>query len=148
MRATVGSMAATDDLERLAAAMVRPGEGYLDRIEQLREALAGRHGEASRQLGAFTARLAGLSIDELQELFDETFDDRAARALIALSRQLTQAPDRVPVLGLLLTIEHLLPALEADRNPFVYLFKAICCVVLARPASGSPTPFPMERASS
>jgi nitrate reductase assembly molybdenum cofactor insertion protein NarJ len=148
MRATFGSMAATDDLARLAAAMVRPGEGYLDRIDQLREALAGRHGEASRQLGAFAARLAGLSVDELQELFDETFDGRPARALIALSRQLIQAPDRVRVLDVLLTIDYLLPALEADRNPFVYLFKAICCVLLARPASGPPAPFPMERASS
>jgi len=142
-------MAATEDLERLAAVMVRPDEGYLGRIEQMRDALVSRQGEASRQLGVFASRLAGLSVEELQELFDETFDHRAATTLIALAGQLSQTQaDRVPVLDVLVTIERLLPALEADRNPFAYLFKAICCLLLASPSLGSPAPLSMERASS
>jgi nitrate reductase assembly molybdenum cofactor insertion protein NarJ len=125
-------MAATDHLERLAAVLVRPDEGYLGRIEALRETLTGQDGEAARQLGVFTARLTGLSVEELQELFDETFDACEVSALTAVARQLTEsAPDRVPVLDVLITIEHLHSALEADRNPFVYLFKGLCCLVLA-----------------
>jgi nitrate reductase assembly molybdenum cofactor insertion protein NarJ len=141
-------MAAMHDFEQLATVMVRPDDGYLDRVEALRESLATRHGEAARQLGAFTARLAGLSVDELQELFDETFDARAAAAVSALGHYLAHAGGTVTVLDVLPMVERLLPALEADRNPFVYLFKAVCCLVLASPGSGTPASCPLERTSS
>lgn len=126
----VQGMAAKHDFEQLATVMIRPDDGYLDRVEALRESLVSRHGEAARQLGAFSARLAGMSIDELQELFDETFDARAAGAVHALGNLLAHVGDAVSVLDVLPTLERLLPALEADRNPFVYLFKAVCCLIL------------------
>ncbi len=113
--------------------MVRPDDRYLDRVDAIRDALADRQGEAARQLGVFATRLAGLSAEELQELFDETFDRDRAAALGALAARFAEGRGEAAGLDSLVFIEHLLPALEADRNPFVYLFKAVCCLVLACP---------------
>jgi nitrate reductase assembly molybdenum cofactor insertion protein NarJ len=142
------TMAATDALQQIAAVMVRPDDGYLDRVDALRDALANRQGEAARQLGVFATRLAGLSVEELQEVFDETFDRDRASGLAHLAAQFAEGRGEAAALDSLVFIEHLLPALEADRNPFVYLCKAVCCLVLACPLRHAPASLPTERVSS
>ena len=124
-------MTSRDDVQRVAAALERPRAGYVAAIERARKAMAGRSGEASRQLGVFIDRVGDLTGDELRELYDETFD--AGAPLDTLTSQLTSRPAaRADDAAALAVLTPLLDRLERDRNPFACLVRALCCLLLAR----------------
>jgi nitrate reductase assembly molybdenum cofactor insertion protein NarJ len=123
-------------VQRVAAALGRPGAGYLKRVRAHASAVAPHSGEAARQLGLFADRVSDLATAELQELHDETFGagraEGAAREAMRLARQRI-SPSGVP--GALDMLAPLLDRLDADRTPFAFVVRALCCVLLAR-ASG------------
>ena len=65
---------ASSTLDRLAALLAYPGEGYFEEAELCRQALAETHPEAARHLAGFTEAVRGLTTEKLQELFTRTFD--------------------------------------------------------------------------
>ena len=135
-------MAARSDVQRVAEALVRPRAGYIARLERARAAIGGRSGEAARLLAVFITRVGDLTTDELRELYDETFGVRPQRRTVGRSRESTAIwpvatrlahlpPGPADVGDALSTLTQLLPRLEADRNPFAYAVKALCCLLLA-----------------
>ena len=126
-------MAAQDDLQRIAAALQRPDARYRSRMERNAAALASHAGDAARQLSLFADRVAELSTAELQELHDETFGpgraEHAASVAHDLRRHRTSPEDARVALD---TFTRLLERLDADRNPFTLVVRALCCVLLAR----------------
>lgn len=126
-------MAARDDVQRVAAALARPRTGYLKRVKADGTAIAARSGEVARQLGVFADRIADLTIAELRELHQETFGEGALEntgaLAIRLARHRTDAADARLALDVLARV---LDRLEADRNPFAYVVRALCCVLMAR----------------
>jgi nitrate reductase assembly molybdenum cofactor insertion protein NarJ len=131
------TMNAADEVQSVAATLERPGADYRERLERARAVTMARSGEAARQLGVFAERVRDLTLDELLELYDETFGRPTARDVQAIVRRLMRAPaepdDAAAATGALVPI---LDRLEAVRNPFAYAVRALCCVLLARPHGG------------
>src|SRR5262245_54187750 len=124
-------MAERGDVLRLASALWRPQAGYVGRIDRTRKAVAERSVEAARQLDVFAGRISDLTLDELRELYDETFRDGGPNELGPAIRRLAQAPaDRHEVRQALDALAPLLDRLDADRNPFAYAVRALCCALL------------------
>ena len=94
--------------------------------------IASRSIEASRQLEVFVDRVGDLTADELRELYAETFRGEAlgspapARAPRADSTDGAESGAAVAALG------PLLERLEAERNPFAYVVRSLCCLMLLR----------------
>lgn len=127
------TVAVSDDVQRIARALARPRAGYLDRLERTRRAVAPRVGEAARQLEVFADRIAGLTLDELRELHDETFRRAGSAGIGREVRRVAQSPAGLNEAGAALdAAATLLARLEADRNPFASVVKALCCVLLVR----------------
>jgi nitrate reductase assembly molybdenum cofactor insertion protein NarJ len=127
-----GSMPARDDVQRIAAVLARPHAGYLTRVKAHATAIAPRSGEAARQLGLFADRVGELSTAELQELYDETFARGgvdAAPLALRMARHRTSPEEARVALD---TCARLLDHLQADRNPFEFVVRALCCVLLIR----------------
>ena len=128
-----GDMPARDDVQRVAAVLVRPHAGYLKRVRANAAAIAPRAGEAARQLGLFADRVGELSTAELQELYDETFARGggvdAAPVALRMARHRTDPEEARVALD---TCARLLEQLDADRNPFALVARALCCVLLSR----------------
>jgi nitrate reductase assembly molybdenum cofactor insertion protein NarJ len=126
-------MAARDDVQRLAAALERPREGYLARLETTRTTLPPACGDAARQLVVFIDRIADLTTEQLGELYDETFRRDPATTIeplaTRLARRRTRPEDAPAALGILASR---LDRLQADRNPFEHLVRALCCALRAR----------------
>ena len=119
------------DVRRLASALRRPRAGYVGRIDRARKAVAGRSVEAARQLDVFLGRIADLTIDDLRELYDETFFRRGRNEIDPAVHRLAVAPaGPLEARTALEALTPLLERLEADRNPFAYVVKALCCVLL------------------
>jgi nitrate reductase assembly molybdenum cofactor insertion protein NarJ len=132
-RHIVAEMAVLDDIQRVAAILERPRAGYLQRLGRTPPAIAPRSGEAARQLGVFAERIEALSIDELRELHDETFRSAELGTLAALASTLARRPpDRAEARAAIDALAPMLDRLDADRNPFAYVVRALCCVLLAR----------------
>src|SRR5262249_3012602 len=128
-------MTARDDVQCLAAMLERPGTDHLAQLQGAVRAIAraGGSGESSRQLGVFAERVADLTIEELGELHDETFRTAALAEVPRLatrlaSRRATCAEARASLNSLARALDRL----EADRNPFAYVVRALCCALLAR----------------
>jgi nitrate reductase assembly molybdenum cofactor insertion protein NarJ len=124
---------ARDEIQRVAAVLERPGAGYLERFARTRAGLNASSGEIGRQLGMFADRIADLTLDELRELHDETFGRMPLADVNSLIPRLARhratvddARDAVNALA------PMLERLEADRNPFAYVVRALCCVLLMR----------------
>ena len=130
-------MIAADEVQSVAATLERPGADYGERLERARAVTMTRSGEAARQLGVFAERVRDLTLDELLELYDETFGRPTARDVQAIVRRLMRssagAEDAAAAIGALVPV---LDRLEAARNPFAYAAKALCCVLLARANHG------------
>jgi nitrate reductase assembly molybdenum cofactor insertion protein NarJ len=126
-------MAARDEIQHVAAALERPRPGYFLRFEHARTAVAARSGEAARQLGVFVERIADLTLDELRELHDETFGPAAMSRVLAVALALVRHPATCGDARLALNaLTPMLERLEADRNPFAYVVRALCCLLLTR----------------
>jgi hypothetical protein len=83
-------MTTLDDIQRVAAVLERPGIGYQRRLGRTPRAIAPRSGEAARQLGVFASRIEALSIEELRELYDETFRGAELSSVGALASTLVR----------------------------------------------------------
>jgi nitrate reductase assembly molybdenum cofactor insertion protein NarJ len=126
-------VAARDELQLVAAALERPRAGYMKRVQAARDAVAPYAGEAARQLVVFGDRLADLSTEELGELYDETFRRDPSTRIEPLVARLTRRPaDVAEAQDALRELTPLLERLDADRNPFAYVVRALCCRLLAR----------------
>lgn len=122
----------TDDIQRVAAALERPRAGYLRRLDEARHMMASRSVEASRQLEVFVDRVGDLTPEELRELYAETFRDEgvAVRRLVArLTRTRTEGADAAAAVR---ALAPLLERLDAERNPFAYVVRSLCCLLLRR----------------
>lgn len=119
------------DVRRLASALRRPRAGYVERLDRTRKAVAARSTEAARQLEAFLGRISDLTIEDLHELYDETFLRGGRSGIDPSVRRLADAPaGPLQVRTALDALTPLLDRLEADRNPFACVVKALCCVLL------------------
>ena len=125
-------MSVIDDIQRVAAVLKKPRAWYLRRLDEARNTIASRSVEASRQLDVFVDRVGDLTAEELRELYDETFRRETSavqRLLVRLARTPTDGAESgaaVAVLG------PLLQRLEAERNPFAYVVRSLCCLLLLR----------------
>jgi nitrate reductase assembly molybdenum cofactor insertion protein NarJ len=126
-------MAVRDDIQRVASALEKPRRGYMKQLETNRTALVARFGEAARQLDVFADRITDLTIDELRELHDETFLRATLAEIRPLGLRLTRRPTSCgDARAALNTLAPMLDRLEADRNPFAHVVRALCCLLLAR----------------
>ena len=119
------------DVDLLAALLRPPDERYLALVERARLEAVPIAPEAARHLQHFAERVRALDEAELEELYRESFLPADAVALRHAADQMRQwgGGRALPVL------ERLLGPLEAARNPFAVLFKAIC---FALPAPDAP----------
>jgi nitrate reductase assembly molybdenum cofactor insertion protein NarJ len=125
-------MAARDDIQRVAAALEKPPTGYVKRLETVQKAMATRSREASRQLGVFVERVVDLTTEELRELHDETFRDEKPVIRPLITRLAHRRTCRDEAGAALRALAPLLDRLEADRNPFAYVVRSLCCLLLDR----------------
>jgi nitrate reductase assembly molybdenum cofactor insertion protein NarJ len=128
-------MPGADDIQRVAAALESPRAGYLVNLKETQRALAAQAAEAARQFEVFIERVGDLTVDELRELHVETFraESPAVRRLfVQLSRTRTNGGDAGMALR---ALEPLLERLEAERNPFAYVVRSLCCLLLRRVTS-------------
>jgi nitrate reductase assembly molybdenum cofactor insertion protein NarJ len=124
-------MAARDDIQEVAAVLTRPRSGYLKRLEQAQRAIDARSGDASNQLGLFVERIADLTLEELRELHDETYrgDVTIGPLVDRLVHEQTGSAEADAALA---TLAPLLARLESERNPYVCVLRALCCLLLLR----------------
>jgi hypothetical protein len=125
-------MADADDIQHVAAALEPPGPEYLARLDQARQAIASRSLDASRQLEMFIERVRDLTSEELRELYDETFRGETLEARRSLSRLARTPSEYGDADAHLMTLEPLLARFEAERNPFAYVVRSLCCLLLRR----------------
>lgn len=132
------TMTGTDEIQRVAAILERPRAGYMKRLASAR-AVVTYPGEASRQLAVFADRVADLTLEELRELYDETF--RADQpAIEPLVRQLVGEHTGVQEAeAALRALTPLLDRLEQQRNPHGCAVRSLCCL-LSRRVDQSFTP--------
>jgi nitrate reductase assembly molybdenum cofactor insertion protein NarJ len=124
-------MARQDAAASVAAVLQRPDEGFLAALADARAAASSQSVEASRQLEVFAGRIGDLALDELRELYDETFAQPATAGVVPRARQVASAVPRGAALrediGVLAAA---IDRLDADRNPFAYAARALCCLLL------------------
>ena len=122
---------AQDDVQSVAAALLTPHPDFVARLVRTRDAVAASSVEAARQLTAFLDRISDLSVDELGELHHETFNARLPAELgpvaVRLASRSMPAADAREALGVLTPA---LMRLDADRNPFAHVVRALCCLLL------------------
>ena len=126
-------MTAPDDIQRIAATLERPRPGYARVLERARIPSTPQPGEARRRIDLFADRVRDLTLPELIELYDETFRRGRLAGVEPMASYLARRP--VDPAGAREALNVLTPALErleADRNPFSYIVKDLCCVLLTR----------------
>jgi nitrate reductase assembly molybdenum cofactor insertion protein NarJ len=122
-----------DDVQHVAALLVRPGARYNRRVESARAALSPHACEALRQLGMFVDRVGDLSTGELRELYDETFRRGGPTTVEPLVARLSRRPaGEDDAREALRELTPLLERLDADRNPFAHVVRSLCCRLLDR----------------
>jgi len=134
-------MTARDDIQRVASALTRPRAGHVERLERARSAMAAGSGEVARQLGVFVDRVGDLTTEEFRELYDETFQEPALADVQALAVRLARGP--ATLADARAAVNSLAPALdrlEANRNPFSHVVRALCCALLTRANHEPRTP--------
>ena len=125
-------MSVIDDIQRVAAVLERPRTEYLRCLDEVRNIIASRSVEASRQLEVFVDRVGDLTAEELGELYDETFR-RETSAVQRLLEGLARTPtDGAESSAAVAALGPLLERLEAERNPFAYVVRSLCCLLLLR----------------
>jgi nitrate reductase assembly molybdenum cofactor insertion protein NarJ len=122
----------TDDIQSVAAALARPRAGYLRRLDAARHLMAARSVEASRQLEVFVDRVGDLTPEELRELYVETFRGEALVVRRLLARLIRTRTDGAEAGAAMAALGPLLERLDAERNPFAYIVRSLCCLLLLR----------------
>jgi nitrate reductase assembly molybdenum cofactor insertion protein NarJ len=124
---------ARDDVQSVAAALLEPRQHYVARVARARDAVEAHSLEAARALTVFLDRIADLEPDELSELHDETFragwaaDLRRTASALASGPASTAGTDEA-----IDVVTTALFRLEADRNPFAYVARALYCLLQSR----------------
>ena len=84
-------------------------------------------------MGLFAERVGDLTLDELRELYNETFGAEPMARIEPLVHQLaSRHSDAVDARIAVNVLAPLLDRLEADRNPFAHVVRALCCLLLSR----------------
>ena len=125
-------MSVIDDIQRVAAMRERPRAGYLRRQDEARNIINSRSVEASRQLEVFLDRVGDLTAEELRELDDETFRCETSAVQRLLARLARTPPDGAESGAAVAALGPMLERLEAERNPFAYVVRSLCCLMLLR----------------
>jgi nitrate reductase assembly molybdenum cofactor insertion protein NarJ len=129
-----------NDVQSVAAALLKPRADYLSRLAGTRDAIASRSAEGARQLTVFLDRISDLSVEELRELHDETFNRRLPAELSGTAGRLAARPATARDVRRALDVLTLaLSRLDADRNPLAYVVRALCFLLLARVTSDVPS---------
>lgn len=123
-------MAGADEIQLVAAALQRPRRGYLRRLDGVRQMMT--TGEASRQLEIFADRIADLTLEELRELYDETFRDEVSAVQRLIERLVQTRTDGAEADAAVSALEPLLQRLDDERNPLAYAVRSLCCLLLQR----------------
>ena len=122
---------ARDDIQRVAAALDKPRKAYMKQLETLRTELVARSGEAARQLYLFADRVGELTLEEIRELYDATFLPETLTDIGPLSSRLSgRSTSGADARAALTTLVPMLDRLEADRNPFAHVLRALCCLLV------------------
>lgn len=132
MTAILTRMPVIDDIQRVAAALERPRAGYLRRLDAARQMMAPPSAEASRQLEVFVDRVGDLTPEELRELHAETFRGEALAVRRLLARLTRTRTDGAEADAAVSALAPLLERLDAERNPFAYVVRSLCCLLLRR----------------
>ena len=124
------TVATLTNAARVAAALAKPGDGYVAGLDDACETIREESLEAARHLAMFLNRVRDLRLDELQELHAETFERGrcAADPVAELACVLTSSADAGTVLDAIVSA---LPRLDSDRNPFACAVRALACLLLA-----------------
>jgi hypothetical protein len=125
-------MPVIDDIQRVAAALERPRAGYLRRLDAARQMMAPRSVEASRQREVFVDRVGDLTPEELRELYAETFRGEAFVVRRLLARLTRTRTDGAEAGAAVAALGPLLERRDAERNPFAYIVRSLCCLLLRR----------------
>lgn len=128
----LANMAVRDEIQRVAAVLERPRTGYVKRLEQAQRAATARSGEASLQLGVFADRIAELTLEELGELYDETFRAEQPGIEPVVRRLVRQHTGHLEAATALCALAPLLDRLDHERNPHAYVVRSLCCLLLLR----------------
>ena len=129
-------MAATDEIQLVAAVLERPRAGYMKRVASAQRAVVTSPGEASRQLAVFADRIADLTLDELRELYEETYRGDQAEIEPLVQRLVGKPTGAREAAAALHTLAPLLDRLEQQRNPHGCAIRSLCWL-LSRRIEGS-----------
>ena len=125
-------MPAADDIQRVARALESPRAGYARHLKETHRAIATAAAEAAGQLQIFIERVGDLTSEELRELNVETFRGESSTVRRTLARLATARTDGGGAATALDALDPLLGRLETERNPFAYVVRALCCLLLRR----------------
>ena len=125
------NMPEDDDIRRVAQALERPARD-LRRLHEARQAIARRSVEASRQLAVFVDRVGDLTADERRELYAETFRGSAPAVRQLVVRLARTRTDGAGAGADAAALGPLLERLEAERNPYAYVVRSLCCLLVLR----------------
>jgi hypothetical protein len=125
-------MPAADDIQRVAAMLLRPRGGYLRRLEVARQMLAPGAAEVSRQLEIFSDRVGDLNAEELRELHHETFHGEGPDIRRLLGRLARTPTDGAAAGAAVSALQPVLARLDAERNPLAHVVRSLCCLLLQR----------------
>jgi nitrate reductase assembly molybdenum cofactor insertion protein NarJ len=125
-------MTATDEIQRVAAVLERPRAGYMKRVASAQRAVVTSPGEASRQLAVFADRIADLTLDELRELYEETFRGEQPEIEPLVQRLVGEPTGAREAEAALHALAPLLDRLEQQRNPHACAMRSLCCLLSRR----------------
>ena len=132
--AILTTMPDADDIQRVASALEPPRAGYLKRLKETQLSIA-QAVEAARQLEVFIERVGDLTAEELRELHLETFRDGLPVVRRIHDRLAGARIDGSEAAAALSALEPLLVRLDRERNPFAYVVRSLCCLLLRRATS-------------
>lgn len=125
-------MSGTDEIQRVAAVLERPRAGYMKRLASAQRAAVTSSGEASRQLAVFADRIADLTLDELRELYEETFRGDQAGIEPLVQRLVGEHTGAREAEAALQALAPLRDRLELQRNPHGCAVRSLCCLLSQR----------------
>ena len=125
-------MRVADDIQRVAALLLRPRPTYLRRLDEALKMLARRSIEVSRELEIFADRVGDLTAEELRELYDETFRHEDPAILRTLGRLARTRTDDAAAGTAVSAVKPLLARLDAERNPLAHVVRSLCWLLLQR----------------
>jgi nitrate reductase assembly molybdenum cofactor insertion protein NarJ len=104
-------------------------------LKETQRGIAAQAVEAARQLDVFIERVGDLTAEELRELYVETFRGESLAVLRTLERLARTRTDGGDAGAALSALDPLLVRLDAERNPFAYVVRSLCCLLLRRATS-------------